>query len=40
MMNLMVIFFFKIWEVNPNDCEVMYRDSQTYAISSYVISKK
>ena len=40
-MNLMVTcFFLKIWEVNLNDCEVMYRDSQTYAISSYVILKK
>ena len=24
-----VFFFFKIWDVNPNDREVMYRDSQT-----------
>ena len=32
-----VFFFFKMWGINSNDCEVIYRDSQTYGISSYVI---
>jgi hypothetical protein len=35
-----VFFSFKVLEVNPNDCEIMYRDSKTYAVSSYVILKK